>query len=209
MFIRCGWDYQVAQCFHYNGIETSAETIDEGMSCLSEHAEITKSPPPFIVARPRDTNILEWHYIIRGPPDTPYTGGEFWGTVTFPSEYPFRPPAIVMFTPSGRFESGQKICTSMSDYHPDSWNPAWGVSSILTGLLSFMVSEEVATGAVRTSSLVRAEYAKKSHSYNVFTRNFGFLQGQSSSASFKTIFPEYSNPNQMVDLPNMGEVKKS
>jgi len=164
---------------------------------LKEHAEITKSPPPFIIARPKDTNILEWHYIIRGPPDTPYKGGEFWGTVTFPPEYPFRPPGIVMLTPSGRFSSGHKICTSMSDYHPDSWNPAWGVSSILTGLLSFMVSEEVATGAMTESSYARAEYARKSHSYNV------------SNSQFKTIFPEYSNPNQMIDLPNMGEVKKS
>ncbi|EFP93424.1 ubiquitin-conjugating enzyme E2 J2 [Puccinia graminis f. sp. tritici CRL 75-36-700-3] len=159
---------------------------------MKEHSEITKSPPPFIVARPKDTNILEWHYIIRGPPDTPYTGGEFWGTVTFPPEYPFRPPAIVMMTPSGRFNPGSKICTSMSDYHPDSWNPAWGVSTILTGLLSFMVSEEIATGAVSASSTTRRDLARQSHSFNL------------SHTTFKTIFPEYSDPSKMVDLPNMG-----
>ncbi|KAH9451756.1 hypothetical protein Pst134EA_025694 [Puccinia striiformis f. sp. tritici] len=159
---------------------------------MKEHAEITKSPPPFTIARPKETNILEWHYILRGPPDTPYFGGEYWGTVTFPPEYPFRPPGIVMMTPSGRFQPAYKICTSMSDYHPDSWNPAWGVSSILTGLLSFMVTDEVATGAVSCSSADRRHYAKASHAHNA------------ANLTFKTIFPEYSNPAKMVDLPNMG-----
>ncbi|PLW15484.1 hypothetical protein PCANC_03242 [Puccinia coronata f. sp. avenae] len=158
---------------------------------MKEHTEITKSPPPFIIARPKENDILEWHYIIRGPPDTPYVGGEFWGTVTFPPEYPFRPPAIIMNTPSGRFLPAHKICTSMSDYHPDSWNPAWGVSSILTGLLSFMVSEEVATGAMTATSSERMGYASRSHSYNI------------ADPRFKAIFPDHCNPK-MIDLPNMG-----
>ena len=34
-----------------------------------------------------------------------------------------------------------RLCLSISDFHPDTWNPAWSVSTILTGLLSFMVSE--------------------------------------------------------------------
>ena len=32
-----------------------------------------------------------------------------------------------------------RLCLSISDFHPDTWNPAWSVSTILTGLLSFMV----------------------------------------------------------------------
>ena len=31
----------------------------------------------------------------------------------------------------------------MSDYHPESWNPAWSVSTILKGVLSFMLSDEI------------------------------------------------------------------
>lgn len=30
----------------------------------------------------------------RGPPDSPYTGGEYHGVLLFPSEYPFKPPGI-------------------------------------------------------------------------------------------------------------------
>jgi len=46
-----------------------------------EYQNISKNPPPYIVAHPSETNILEWHYIITGPPATPYDGGQYWGTL--------------------------------------------------------------------------------------------------------------------------------
>jgi hypothetical protein len=30
------------------------------------------------------------HYVITGPPDSPYADGEYHGKVTFPAEYPFK-----------------------------------------------------------------------------------------------------------------------
>ncbi|XJO74501.1 hypothetical protein BDV3_005312 [Batrachochytrium dendrobatidis] len=33
---------------------------------------IQASPTPFIVAKPLDNNILEWHYILTGPPNSLY-----------------------------------------------------------------------------------------------------------------------------------------
>jgi hypothetical protein len=38
---------------------------------------------------------------------------------------------ITMVTPSGRFQPNTRLCLSMTDYHPESWNPMWSVSSIL------------------------------------------------------------------------------
>ncbi|KAJ3271413.1 Ubiquitin-conjugating enzyme E2 6, partial [Blyttiomyces sp. JEL0837] len=49
-----------------------------------EYMMITQNPPPFIIAKPLDSNILEWHYIIQGPPDSPYEGGEYHGKLIFP-----------------------------------------------------------------------------------------------------------------------------
>lgn len=40
---------------------------------------------------PSLTHIFR-HFILRGPPDTPYHGGEYWGQLLFPPEYPFKPP---------------------------------------------------------------------------------------------------------------------
>jgi hypothetical protein len=29
---------------------------------------------PYIVAEPLPSNLLEWHYVVRGPDDSPYRG---------------------------------------------------------------------------------------------------------------------------------------
>ena len=116
---------------------------------LKELKAMRKNPPEMIEARPLDSNILVWHYVIRGAPDTAFDGGFYHGTVKFPPQYPFKPPAISMFTESGRFKTHQRLCLSMSDFHPESWNPMWSVSTILLGLQSFMVRSLAARTAPR------------------------------------------------------------
>lgn len=41
--------------------------------------------------------------------------------VVFSPQYPYKPPSILMLTPSGRFAIQQKLCLSISDFHPESW----------------------------------------------------------------------------------------
>ncbi|KAL4994805.1 cytochrome c/c1 heme lyase-domain-containing protein [Aspergillus recurvatus] len=131
-----------------------------------EYQNIQKNPPPFIIAHPSESNILEWHYILTGPPGTPYENGQYWGTLMFPPEYPFAPPAIRMHTPSGRFQPSSRLCLSISDFHPKSFNPAWEVSTILIGLLSFMTSEEMTTGSVSATEAERRVLAARSRWWN-------------------------------------------
>jgi ubiquitin-conjugating enzyme E2 J2 len=104
-----------------------------------EYQAIIRDPPPNILATPNPSNILEWHFVFFGPKDTPYSGGVYHGKLRFPEEYPHKPPSIMMITPSGRFVPNKRLCFTMSDYHPELWNPMWSVSSILMGLLSFMI----------------------------------------------------------------------
>ncbi|KAJ1023239.1 hypothetical protein NDA16_003392 [Ustilago loliicola] len=163
---------------------------------LTKEAQLMdKDPPPLVYARPREDNILEWHYILRGPPDTPYAGGEYHGQLLFPPEFPFKPPGIKMQTPSGRFAPNTKICTSMSDYHPHTWQPGWNTSTILIGLLSFMCSDEMTTGSVTASDADRRKLAAQSHAFNL------------TQKKFCQIFPEYAGP-EIKDLPNMGDKAK-
>jgi len=157
-----------------------------------EYVVMQREPPPFVWACPDEKNILNWNFLIRGPPDSPFDGGEFHGMLMFPPEYPFKPPGIKMLTPSGRFAPDKKICFSMSDFHPGSWNPAWSVATILTGLLSFMLSEEMTTGSVNTTDADKRVYAARSHPWNIQQRRF------------KEAFPDYCGPT-LRDLPNMGE----
>lgn len=115
--------------------------------------------------------------MITGPPDTPYEGGQYHGVLLFPADYPFKPPAIKMMTPNGRFKTNTRLCLSISDYHPDTWNPAWNVSTILTGLLSFMVADEHTAGSITTTNEIKKNLAKQSKAYNLrqnklFQENF-------------------------------------
>ncbi|TBU47512.1 UBC-like protein [Dichomitus squalens] len=160
-----------------------------------EYVAMQKEPPPFVWAAPDEKNILTWNYIIRGPPDSPFAGGEYHGVLLFPSEYPFKPPGIKMITPSGRFQPDKKICFSMSDFHPGSWNPAWSVATILTGLLSFMLSDEMTTGSVTSTDAEKRAYAARSHSWNLQQKRF------------KEAFPEYCTPA-VRDLPNMAQKER-
>merc|ERR1711924_400443 len=80
--------------------------------------------------------------------------------------YPHRPPAIYMITPSGRFEVNKRICMSMSDYHPESWNPTWSVATIILGLQSFMLEETPSAGCVRASDSERRRLACESRKFN-------------------------------------------
>lgn len=131
-----------------------------------EYQDIRKNPPPYIIAHPSENNILEWHYILTGPEKTPYEGGQYWGTLVFPSDYPFAPPAIRMHTPSGRFQPSTRLCLSISDFHPKQWNPAWTVSTALTGLLSFMTSEELTTGSIGAHEAERKWHSARSRWWN-------------------------------------------
>jgi len=80
-----------------------------------ELRRIARDPIPFIEALPDPGNILEWHFCVHGVPNSDYTDGFYHGLLRFPAEYPLRPPAIIMLTPSGRFETGVRLCLSISD----------------------------------------------------------------------------------------------
>jgi len=113
-----------------------------------ELKSICADPPPQIHVSVEESNILAWHYLLEGPPDTPYEGGWYWGRLKFPKNYPFAPPSILMVTPSGRFEQNVRLCLSMSDYHPESWQPAWSLATVLKGLQSFMCEDTPTAGAI-------------------------------------------------------------
>jgi len=73
------------------------------------------------------------------------------GKLIFPNDFPWKPPAILMISETGRFRVNDRICLSISDYHPESWNPAWNISSIIIGLISFMTTNDRTVGAIETT----------------------------------------------------------
>ncbi|GAB7363025.1 hypothetical protein MBLNU230_g3318t1 [Neophaeotheca triangularis] len=178
-----------------------------------EYAALSTNPPPYISAHPSETNILEWHYVLTGPPQTPYEGGQYWGTLVFPPDYPFAPPAIRMHTPSGRFQPSTRLCLSISDFHPKSFNPAWEVSTILIGVLSFMTSEEITTGSLSATDAERKAYSQRTRWWNSTgggstqrtlngqgaqdsnAKGFGGIKAGDGGKRFKEEWPELDEEN--------------
>lgn len=138
-----------------------------------------KDPPEFIWARYKESNAFLWSFLLAPPSDSVYGGGWYWGRLKFPHEYPFAPPAILMVTPSGRFQTNVKICLSISDFHPETWNPLLSATKVLVGVLSFMLENESTTGAVEASDDERRRLAALSCEWN------------KQSAEFMSIFPDF------------------
>jgi len=137
-----------------------------------EYRRLNKDPIPYISAQPLPSNLLEWRYIVRGPSGTPYQGGIYQGKLVFPFEYPYKPPSIYMLTPNGRFKINSRLCLSISDFHPDTWNPSWSISSILNGLLSFMCDTSATFGSIETSDQQKRKFAYDSLAYNLKDKIF-------------------------------------
>jgi ubiquitin-conjugating enzyme E2 J1 len=117
-------------------------------------------PPSFLLYQ---DNMFEWHFTMRGPDDSEFEGGIYHGRILLRSEYPFKPPDIMLLTPSGRFEVNTKICLSISGFHPKNWQPAWSIRTILTALQAFFTTApEGAIGSLDCSQSVRRMYAKES-----------------------------------------------
>lgn len=104
-----------------------------------------------------------------------------------------------MITPSGRFQTSTRLCLSISDFHPKSFNPAWEVSTILIGLLSFMTSEEMTTGSVSGSEQERKRLAGKSRWWNSTGGGAGAKGGKvglgDGGARFRQEWPEVDKEN--------------
>ncbi|KAJ2917664.1 hypothetical protein MD484_g2810, partial [Candolleomyces efflorescens] len=111
---------------------------------MQEARELSNDPSTDYHAAPLEDDIF-----VSGRPHQVRTrlNGSFRNGIAHYEEYPFRPPSIMMLTPSGRFELNTKICISFTNYHEELWQPAWGVRTAIVGLQGFFpLKGQVAAG---------------------------------------------------------------
>ncbi|XP_075247949.1 putative ubiquitin-conjugating enzyme E2 7 isoform X2 [Convolutriloba macropyga] len=125
----------------------------QGRLLLKKELEkLTKEPVEGFSAGLRGDNILEWNVMIMGPPDTLYEGGFFRATLSFPEEYPQRPPKMKfiskMWHPN--IAKNGSVCISILHEPGDDnwgyetaderWKPVHSVTTIIMSVIS-MLSE--------------------------------------------------------------------
>lgn len=133
---------------------------------MREAQQMAKKPVREYHAYPTEGNLLEWHFTLRGPADSPYSEGFYHGRVLVPPNYPFAPPDVVLITPNGRFELEKRICLSISSYHPENWQSTWGIATVLTALRDFMLTPgNNGIGAVEYPKEVREQLAARSRTF--------------------------------------------
>jgi len=49
-------------------------------------------------AHPLEDNLFEWHFTMRGPQASEFDGGIYHGRILLPTEYPMKPPNIILLT---------------------------------------------------------------------------------------------------------------
>ncbi|KAF8836351.1 hypothetical protein BDN67DRAFT_998440 [Paxillus ammoniavirescens] len=105
----------------------------------SELMTLMMSSSPGISAFPKnDSNLFEWAGTIEGAPGTIFGGLTFRISISFPSNYPYSPPAIKFDTPCYHpnvdINSGA-ICL---DILQDKWSAVYSVQTVLLSLQSLL-----------------------------------------------------------------------
>ncbi|KAJ3189767.1 Ubiquitin-conjugating enzyme E2 4 [Gaertneriomyces sp. JEL0708] len=74
---------------------------------------------------------------IMGPSDSPYSGGVFFLSIHFPTDYPFKPPKVNFTTRiyHPNINSNGSICL---DILRDQWSPALTISKVLLSICSLL-----------------------------------------------------------------------
>ncbi|KAI8065254.1 SUMO-conjugating enzyme ubc9 [Gongronella butleri] len=107
---------------------------------MEERKQWRKDHPHGFWARPgknadNSLNLMVWHCGIPGKDNTPWANGVYKLTMTFPDEYPSKPPKCkfdtALFHPNV-YPSGT-VCLSILN-EEEGWKPAITVKQILTGI---------------------------------------------------------------------------
>lgn len=114
-----------------------------------EYDKLTSDPIDNVIFDMNESNILEWTFVIFGPKDTPYEGGTYQGKLTFPKEYPLKPPQVQftskLFHPNVYMDG--KLCISILhegsdntgyEHELERWRPINNIRTVFISIISLL-----------------------------------------------------------------------
>ncbi|KAK9497566.1 hypothetical protein O3M35_004265 [Rhynocoris fuscipes] len=88
-----------------------------------------------------DSNILNWQGLIV-PDNPPYNKGAFRIEITFPAEYPFKPPKITFKTKIYHPNVDEKGQVCLPIISAENWKPATKTDQVIQALVALVTDPE-------------------------------------------------------------------
>ena len=112
---------------------------------VQDYVKFNEDRPEGIYLHINKDNIFEQHALIVGPKNTPYFGGFYIFKITYPKNYPKKPPHVVMLTTNKKvrfnpnlYECG-KVCLSIiGTWSGPSWEECMNIKLVLLSIQSLM-----------------------------------------------------------------------
>lgn len=147
--------------------EAAIRRIKKEMESLLHDIESNKNDTTlrcFKIYQMNDDNIFEWEALLFAHDESYYKDGIFKLQVTFPQDYPFKPPKIIFLTKiyHPNINTNGIICL---DILSDNWSPALTMQKVLISLISWLddpnPSDPLMPEVARLFNADRKEYAVK------------------------------------------------
>ncbi|XP_059799703.1 ubiquitin-conjugating enzyme E2 L3 isoform X4 [Hypanus sabinus] len=122
----------------YANCRGSSEGGSRILKCLMELKDIRESGMKnFRNILVDDTNILSWQGLIV-PDNPPYDKGAFRIEISFPSEYPFKPPKITFKTKIYHPNIDEKGQVCLPVISAENWKPATRTDQVIQSLIALV-----------------------------------------------------------------------
>jgi len=106
-----------------------------------------------------EANLLIWEGLLL-PDKPPYNKGAFRIQITFPNDYPFKPPSVLFKTKiyHPNIDENGQVCLDV--IHSEHWKPATKVETVITSLIK-LINEPEPSHPLRSDLAEEFEKNKK------------------------------------------------
>lgn len=125
----------------------------------------SKDPNPCLssLGPSSDDSLFHWTAVLKGPPSSPYSHGQWTIQITIPSNnYPLHPPTFKFVTPICHPNIHPVTGEVCLDVLKSQWSPAWTVSAACTAVQAMLSDPEPDSPLnIDAANLARLEMKKK------------------------------------------------